>query len=132
MQVEVVMPKMGESIQEGKILRWMKKPGDKIQKDETILEISTDKVDSEIPSPSAGVLTKIVVPENETVLVGTVIAMIETDASAAKVDTTAPAPAKSAIYLSGFSIIKCTSIGSAVIRRTAFTTRGPKVILGTK
>ena len=96
MQVEVVMPKMGESIQEGKILRWMKKPGDKIQKDETILEISTDKVDSEIPSPSAGVLTKIVVPENETVLVGTVIAMIETDASAAKVDTTAPAPAKSA------------------------------------
>jgi len=92
MQVEVVMPKMGESIQEGKILRWAKKPGDKIQKDETILEISTDKVDSEIPSPSAGVLTKIIVPENETVAVGTIIAMIETDAAAAKVDTSAPAP----------------------------------------
>ena len=85
MLVDVVMPKMGESIQEGKILRWAKKPGDKIQKDETILEISTDKVDSEIPSPSAGVLTKIIVPENETVAVGTVIAMIETDAAAAKV-----------------------------------------------
>ncbi len=93
MQVEVVMPKMGESIQEGKILRWAKKPGDKIQKDETILEISTDKVDSEIPSPSEGILTKIIVPENETVAVGTIIAMIETDAASAKVDTSAPAPA---------------------------------------
>lgn len=91
MQVEVVMPKMGESIQEGKILRWLKKPGDTIEKDETILEISTDKVDSEIPSPSAGVLTKIVVPEGDTVDVGTVIAMIETDAASAKVDTSAPA-----------------------------------------
>lgn len=88
MIVEVVMPKMGESIQEGKILRWMKKPGDKVQKDETILEISTDKVDSEIPSPETGILTKIVVPENETVPVGTVIALIETDPSAAKIDTT--------------------------------------------
>jgi 2-oxoglutarate dehydrogenase E2 component (dihydrolipoamide succinyltransferase) len=91
MQVEVVMPKMGESIQEGKILRWMKKPGDTIEKDESILEISTDKVDSEIPSPSAGILTKIVVPEGDTVDVGTVIAFIETDASSATVDTTAPA-----------------------------------------
>lgn len=94
MQVEIVMPKMGESIQEGKILRWMKKPGDTIGKDESILEISTDKVDSEIPSPSAGVLTKIVVPEGETVEVGTVIAMIETDAAAAKVDTSAPSSPK--------------------------------------
>jgi len=84
MQVEVVMPKMGESIQEGKILRWTKQPGDKVGKDETILEISTDKVDSEIPSPVAGILTKIIVPEQETVSVGTVIAMIETDAGAAE------------------------------------------------
>ncbi len=89
MLVEVVMPKMGESIQEGKILRWMKKPGDKIEKDESILEISTDKVDSEIPSPAAGVMTKIVVAEGETVDVGTVIALIETDAATAQVDTTA-------------------------------------------
>ncbi|MEX1139493.1 MAG: dihydrolipoamide acetyltransferase family protein [Bacteroidota bacterium] len=93
MQVEVVMPKMGESIQEGKILRWTKKPGDKIQRDETILEISTDKVDSEIPSPASGILTKIIVPENETVDVGTVIAMIETDASTATVES-GPPPAK--------------------------------------
>lgn len=93
MQVEVVMPKMGESIQEGKILRWMKKPGDTIEKDESILEISTDKVDSEIPSPSAGVLTKIIVPEGDTVDVGTVIAFIETNAATAKVDTAAPTTA---------------------------------------
>ncbi|MBI4429656.1 MAG: E3 binding domain-containing protein, partial [Ignavibacteriales bacterium] len=92
MQVEVVMPKMGESIQEGKVLRWAKKVGEKVDKDETILEISTDKVDSEIPSPVGGILTKIVVPENETVAVGTVIAMIESDASVAKVDTSTPAP----------------------------------------
>jgi len=92
MQVDVVMPKMGESIQEGKILRWMKKPGDKIEKDESILEISTDKVDSEIPSPAAGVLAKIVVPEGETVEVGTVIATIQTDVSAARAEAKAPPP----------------------------------------
>ena len=99
MQVEVVMPKMGESIQEGKILRWIKKAGDKVQKDETILEISTDKVDSEIPSPESGILTKIVVPENDTVPVGTVIAFIETDVSVAKVDTSSPsADAKETVH----------------------------------
>jgi 2-oxoglutarate dehydrogenase complex dihydrolipoamide succinyltransferase (E2) component len=86
MLVDVVMPKMGESIQEGKILRWMKKPGDKIEQDESILEISTDKVDSEIPSPSAGFLSKIIIPEGETVDVGTIIAVIETDAGALKLD----------------------------------------------
>lgn len=90
MKVDVIMPKMGESIQEGKILRWMKKPGDKIEKDESILEISTDKVDSEIPSPAPGILTRIVVPEGDTVEVGTIIAEIETDASAARVDLTLP------------------------------------------
>jgi 2-oxoglutarate dehydrogenase E2 component (dihydrolipoamide succinyltransferase) len=94
MQVDVVMPKMGESIQEGKVLRWTKKPGDKVQKDETILEISTDKVDSEIPSPASGILTRIIVPEQDTVSVGTIIALIETDASAAKVDTSAPSAVK--------------------------------------
>ncbi len=93
MQVEVVMPKMGESIQEGKILRWMKKVGDKIQRDETILEISTDKVDSEIPSPISGVLSRIVAQEQDTVPVGAIIAYVETDVNA-KIDVapTAPAP----------------------------------------
>jgi len=86
MQAEIVMPKMGESIQEGKVLRWMKKVGDKIQKDETILEISTDKVDSEIPSPVGGILVKILVKEQETVPVGTVIALVESDVNS-RVDT---------------------------------------------
>jgi 2-oxoglutarate dehydrogenase E2 component (dihydrolipoamide succinyltransferase) len=90
MLVDVVMPKMGESIQEGKILRWMKKPGDKIEMDESILEISTDKVDSEIPSPAAGFLSKIVVPEGETVEVGTIIAVVETEKVLLKVDEPSP------------------------------------------
>lgn len=77
--VEVVMPQMGESIAEGTIVKWYKKVGDPIQKDETLLEISTDKVDSEIPSPSSGTLKKILVEENETVEVHTVIAHIETE-----------------------------------------------------
>ncbi len=94
MQVEVVMPKMGESIQEGKILRWIKKVGDKIQRDETILEISTDKVDSEIPSPIAGVLAKIIVQEQDTVPVGTVIAYVETDVTA-RIDSASPVQASS-------------------------------------
>ena len=98
MLVDVVMPKMGESIQEGKILRWMKKPGEKIAQDESILEISTDKVDSEIPSPAAGFLSKIIVPEGETVDVGTVIAVIETDAVSVAIGlpaTVSPADSKS-------------------------------------
>jgi 2-oxoglutarate dehydrogenase complex dihydrolipoamide succinyltransferase (E2) component len=82
MQVEIVMPKMGESIFEGTIIRWAKKVGDRIEKDETILEISTDKVDSEIPSSVQGILTKILVGEQQTVPVGTVIAYIETNLSA--------------------------------------------------
>jgi 2-oxoglutarate dehydrogenase E2 component (dihydrolipoamide succinyltransferase) len=81
MCVEIVMPKMGESIQEGTILRWAKSIGEKIAKDETLLEISTDKVDSEIPSPVEGILAKILAREHDTVSVGTVIAIIETDSS---------------------------------------------------
>lgn len=81
-RIEVVMPQMGESIAEGTIVKWHKKVGDKIKKDETLLEISTDKVDSEIPSPAAGVLAEIVVPEQKTVAVRTVIAYLETDGGA--------------------------------------------------
>ena len=81
MRVDIIMPKMGESIVDGTIIRWTKKVGDKIEKDETILEISTDKVDSEIPSPAEGLLIKILVEEQQTVPVGTVIAYLETDQS---------------------------------------------------
>lgn len=84
-RVEVVMPQMGESIAEGTILKWHKKVGDKVKKDETLLEISTDKVDSEIPSPASGTLAEIVVQEQTTVPVRTVIAFLETDGGAVTV-----------------------------------------------
>jgi len=92
MNVEVVMPKMGESIQEGKILRWVKKVGDTVERDEVILEISTDKVDTEVPSPSAGVIVQLLAEENDTVEVGKVICILSTDATAT-VAAPAPAPA---------------------------------------
>lgn len=81
MKIDVVMPKMGESLQEGTIIKWLKQEGDVVERDEMILEISTDKVDTEVPSPNSGVLTKILAKEEETVEVGTVIAQIETEAS---------------------------------------------------
>lgn len=79
MKVEIVMPQMGESITEGTIIKWHKKEGDKVKKDEIIYEISTDKVDTEIPSPEDGTLIDIKVLENETVKVGTVVAILETN-----------------------------------------------------
>lgn len=82
-RVDVVMPKMGESIMEGTIIEWSKSVGDTVELDETLLEIATDKVDSEVPSPAAGVLIEIKAQPNDTVEVGQVIAVIETDASAA-------------------------------------------------
>ncbi len=82
-RIEVPMPQMGESIAEGTVSRWLKAPGDTVERDEPILEISTDKVDAEIPSPSDGVLAEILVAEGETVEVGTVVARIATGAAAA-------------------------------------------------
>jgi pyruvate dehydrogenase E2 component (dihydrolipoamide acetyltransferase) len=76
MPTDVIMPQMGESIFEGTITKWLKKPGDTVQKDEPLFEISTDKVDAEIPSPVAGVLSEIKVPEGATVQVNTVVAVI--------------------------------------------------------
>jgi len=76
MSVEVVMPQMGESITEGTVSKWLKQVGDKIDKDEAILEISTDKVDAEVPGPGAGVMLEIRHNEGETVEVGTVLAVI--------------------------------------------------------
>lgn len=80
--LDIVMPKMGESITEGTILTWHKQPGDEVDLDETILEIGTDKVDTEVPSPAEGVLAEILVEEGETVEVGTVIAKLTTDRAA--------------------------------------------------
>ncbi len=90
-RIDVIMPQMGESIAEGTLSRWMKKVGDPIKRDEPIFEISTDKVDAEIPAPAAGVLAEILVQEGQTVAVQTVVARIETDASAAIEKPKAPA-----------------------------------------
>ena len=89
MPVDVIMPQMGESIFEGTITKWLKKPGERVERDEPLFEISTDKVDAEIPAPSAGVLKEIKVGEGQTVPIQTVVGVIDTDGK-----TSAPAPAK--------------------------------------
>ncbi|MCI0450388.1 MAG: 2-oxo acid dehydrogenase subunit E2 [Chlorobi bacterium] len=85
--VDIVMPKMGESIMDGRILKWYKKPGDKVDKDETLFEISTDKVDTEVPSAEGGVVVELLFNEGDTANVGDVVARIETVAANAKVKT---------------------------------------------
>jgi len=82
-RIDVVMPQMGESIAEGTLSKWLKKLGDEVKRDEPLFEISTDKVDAEIPAPTAGVLAEIKVQEGQTVPVQTLVAVIETDKSAA-------------------------------------------------
>ena len=96
MAVDVIMPQMGESIFEGTITKWLKKAGDKIERDEPLFEISTDKVDAEIPSPSAGVLKEIKVAEGQTVPIQTVVAVIEAAGDGAAAPAPAAAPAKPA------------------------------------
>jgi 2-oxoglutarate dehydrogenase E2 component (dihydrolipoamide succinyltransferase) len=100
--IDVIMPQMGESIAEGTLSRWIKKQGDPVKRDEPIFEISTDKVDAEIPAPAAGVLSEILVQEGETVAVQTVVARIDTEAAAGAAkppaspsapESAAPAPA---------------------------------------
>src|SRR2546426_682570 len=95
-RVDVVMPQMGESIAEGTLSKWLKQLGDEVKRDEPLFEISTDKVDAEIPSPTAGVLAEIKVQEGQTVPVQTLVAVIETDKSAAATagpSAAAPRPA---------------------------------------
>src|SRR5438046_7599779 len=90
MPTDIIMPQMGESIVEGTITKWLKKPGDKVQRDEPLFEISTDKVDAEIPAPASGVLQEIKVTEGTTVQVNTVVGTITSDGEAPKA---APKPA---------------------------------------
>lgn len=90
MATEVVMPQMGESIAEGTITRWMKKVGDRVERDEPLFEISTDKVDAEIPSPAAGTLTEIRFKEGDTVDVNTTVAVLDGDSAGAGVKDAAP------------------------------------------
>ena len=91
--MDVVMPQMGESIAEGTIVRWIKKIGDKVDRDEPLFEISTDKVDAEIPAPAAGVVTEIRHKEGETVPVNTVVAVIGEAGEARVATPTGPAKA---------------------------------------
>ena len=100
MAIEVLMPQMGESVAEGTIVRWLKEVGDAIDRDEPIFEITTDKVDAEIPAPEGGVLLDIRVAAGETVEVGTIVAVIGAEgevaaggASEAPAEAEAPAPA---------------------------------------
>src|ERR1700758_3795410 len=102
MSIDVVMPQLGESIFEGTITKWLKKTGDAVQKDEPLFEISTDKVDAEIPSPVAGVLAEIKAPEGSTVEVNTVVAVVAESGAdapqpqAAQISGKPPAPRSSA------------------------------------
>ena len=94
MAADVVMPQMGESIFEGTITKWLKKPGDKVERDEPLFEISTDKVDAEIPSPTAGVLKEIKVKEGQTVPINTIVATIDGAGGAAAASAPAPKAAE--------------------------------------
>src|SRR5438445_8337209 len=95
-RVDVLMPQMGESIAEGTVSKWLKKLGDPVKRDEPLFEISTDKVDAEIPAPTAGVLAEIKVQEGQTVPVQTLVAVIETDKSATVQPAAAAAPSAAA------------------------------------
>src|SRR5437764_14103855 len=93
MATDVVMPQMGESIAEGTIVRWIKKPGEKVERDEPLLEISTDKVDAEIPAPASGTLTEVLAQEGQTVGGNSVIARIGAEGESNK-PVPAPVPAR--------------------------------------
>src|SRR5436309_10321667 len=96
--IDVVMPQMGVSVSEGTVTKWLKQEGEQVEADESLLEISTDKVDTEVPSPASGTLTQILVQEGETVEVGTKLAVIGGDGAAAapKEDVPEPATAQAA------------------------------------
>ena len=100
MPTDIIMPQMGESIFEGTLTKWLKKPGDKVQRDEPLFEISTDKVDAEIPAPASGVLKEVKIKEGTTVQVNTVVGIIDGDgagaSAAAPAKPAAPEPAKAA------------------------------------
>lgn len=119
-RIDVPMPQMGESIAEGTVSRWLKKVGDAVKRDEPIFEISTDKVDAEIPSPSAGILVEILIGEGQTVAVQTVVARLETDAAAAaSAPAVAPPAAASAPSPASASAPAATPVASAPVKAVA-------------
>lgn len=120
MKVDVVMPKMGESINEGTLIKWHKQKGDRVKKDEIIYEISTDKVDTEIPSPENGVLVDIKVFEQETVEVGTIVAVIETNGDVSSVPVESKKEEISSTTQVGGELIDITmpKMGESIIEGT--------------
>ncbi|HEX6575135.1 MAG TPA: dihydrolipoamide acetyltransferase family protein [Gemmatimonadaceae bacterium] len=108
--VDIIMPQMGESIAEGTLSKWLKKVGDEVKRDEPIFEISTDKVDAEIPAPAAGTITEIIVKEGETVAVQTVVARLETEKGAAAA-ATAAASAPAAVSTSAAAAAQSSTAG---------------------
>src|SRR5258706_7193164 len=96
MPTDVIMPQMGESTFEGTLTKWLKKPGNKLQRDEPLFEISTDKVDAEIPAPASGTLAEIKVPEGTTVQVNTVVGTIAAEGEKVAAGKSAPAAAPAA------------------------------------
>ena len=120
-RIDIVMPQMGESIAEGTLSRWLKKPGDAVKRDEAIFEISTDKVDAEIPSPAAGILVEIIVTEGMTVPVQAIVARLETEAGAAVVVTGSPAapPAAPEPVMTPVAAITASAAVSPVVAHSA-------------
>jgi pyruvate dehydrogenase E2 component (dihydrolipoamide acetyltransferase) len=117
-RVDVIMPQMGESIAEGTVSRWLKKVGDNVKRDEPLFEISTDKVDAEIPSPSAGILIEILIGEGQTVAIQTVVARLETDAAAAAV-VPAAAPSAPAVAPASAPVVASVVTPSAPVAASA-------------
>ncbi|MFY8237777.1 MAG: biotin/lipoyl-containing protein, partial [Ilumatobacteraceae bacterium] len=117
---EITLPQLGETVTEGTITKWFKQVGETVAADEPLFEVSTDKVDTEVPSPISGVLTEIRVPEGDTVPVGTVIAVVG-DASAAPVATAASAPAADASTLASSNVSASTPAPAAPVPAPAPT-----------
>src|SRR5271168_249892 len=120
MATDVIMPQMGESIFEGTITKWLKKPGERVERDEPLFEISTDKVDAEIPAPAAGVLKEIKVNEGQTVPIQTVVALIDAaGAATAAAPAKAQAPAPAAVAAKGSATSGAKKDSSAVLAASA-------------
>jgi 2-oxoglutarate dehydrogenase E2 component (dihydrolipoamide succinyltransferase) len=131
--VDLLMPKMGESIMEATILKWNKRPGDFIQQDESLLEIATDKVDSEVPSTAAGVLKEILFPENAVVPVGSVIARIDSEVTASSMpDSQSPTASEESIiaYRSSFEKEPATGQRTWIFGEPPAANREPSTIFG--
>jgi pyruvate dehydrogenase E2 component (dihydrolipoyllysine-residue acetyltransferase) len=122
MPTNVIMPQMGESVAEGTVTKWLKKVGDRVERDEPLLEISTDKVDAEIPSPAAGVLAKILVKENETVAVNTVVAVLNGEGEPAEAPA-APGTVEKPAVLTAPSRPAASSPAASVVAETGESKR---------